>query len=177
MKVETDLETIKLISEKKENENWKFRSFLKGLDIEEEDLDKIVHEINDDVTSQIDCTKCANCCKVFDPILDEEDITKFSSSLNMKIEDFKTAYLVESKEEIDCYNFNTVPCPFLKDNKCTNYVNRPKVCESYPHLQKEEFWTRLMGVVQNYAICPIVFNVYERLKKELWRQDWRTRIS
>jgi hypothetical protein len=27
----------------------------------------------------------------------------------------------------------------------------------------------LMGVVENCAICPIVFNVFERLKADLWR--------
>jgi Fe-S-cluster containining protein len=176
MKVETNLETIKLMGEQKEDENWKFRAYLKGLDIEIEELDKIVHEINDEVTSQIDCTKCANCCKVFDPILDEEDIVKFSSNLKTSIEEFKSAYLVLSKDEKDKYKFNTVPCPFLKDNKCTNYTNRPKVCESYPHLHKEEFIRRLMGVIDNYSICPIVFNVYERLKKELWRRDWRNSL-
>jgi len=26
----------------------------------------------------------------------------------------------------------------------------------------------LIGVVQNYDVCPIVFNVYEQLKAELW---------
>lgn len=176
MKVETDLNTIKLIGEQKEDENWKFRSYLKGLDLEIEVLDKIVHEINDEVTSQIDCTKCANCCKVVYPILDEEDVAKFSSSLNGSNEEYKSTYLVISEEEKDKYNFNSVPCPFLKDNKCTNYTNRPKDCESYPHLQKEEFITRLMGIIDNYSICPIVFNVYERLKKELWRRDLRKGI-
>ena len=33
MKVETDLKKIKGTAEKKENENWEFRSFLKGYDI------------------------------------------------------------------------------------------------------------------------------------------------
>ena len=32
-----------------------------------------------------------------------------------------------------------------------------------------------MGVIQNYSICPIVFNVYEQLKKELWHRDWENR--
>lgn len=175
--METDLEKIKLIGKKKEDENWKFRSYLKGLDIEEEELDKIVHDINDDVTSQIDCTKCANCCKVCDPVLDTDDIFKLSTSLRMTVDEFKTAYLIESEEEKDCYNFNKVPCPFLENNKCTIYADRPKVCESYPHLHKDEFWTRLMGVVQNYSVCPIVFNVYEKLKQELWHRDWKTRIE
>jgi hypothetical protein len=26
----------------------------------------------------------------------------------------------------------------------------------------------LIGVVENYDVCPIVFNVYEQLKAELW---------
>ncbi len=95
----------------------------------------------------------------------------------MGIRTFKSAYLVISEDEKDKYNFNSVPCPFLEENKCTNYINRPKDCESYPHLNKEHFWTRLRVVVQYYSICPIVFNVYERLKKELWLRDWRTRLE
>ncbi len=27
-----------------------------------------------------------------------------------------------------------------------------------------------MSVIENYSICPIVFNVYERLKTEIWRK-------
>jgi Fe-S-cluster containining protein len=176
MKVETNLETINLIGQQKEKENWKFRSYLKNLDIRTNQLDKIVHKINDEVTSQIDCTKCANCCKVNYPVLDEKDIAKFSSSQNGSIREFKSAYLLISKEEKGKYNFNSMPCPFLKDNKCTNYTNRPKDCESYPHLYKDKFITRLMGVIEYYPICPIVFNVYERLKKDLWRKDWRKSI-
>lgn len=177
MKVEIDLEKIKLIGKQKEDENWRFRSYLKELDIEEEELDSIVHSINDDVSSQIDCTKCANCCKVFDSVLDEEDVIKLSSGLNLNKDEFKKAYLVESQEEKDCYNFIKVPCPFLKDNKCSVYENRPKDCQSFPHLHKEEFLTRLIGVIQNYSICPIVFNVYEQLKKELWHRDWKNRLE
>jgi len=33
---------------------------------------------------------------------------------------------------------------------------------------KEDFVFRLIGVVGNYDVCPIVFNVYEQLKAELW---------
>ena len=41
MKVETDLKKIKQTSMKKEDENWEFRSFLKGYDIKVEELDFI----------------------------------------------------------------------------------------------------------------------------------------
>jgi len=172
MTPETNLEFIKSMGEQKEEENWKFRAYLKGLNIKSKELDKIVRTINDDVSSQIDCTKCGNCCKVIYPILDEKDAAAFSEGLNKSIEEFKSSFLVVDKEEgEDKYKFNSLPCPFLKENKCTNYSHRPEDCRSFPHLQKENFVFRLMGVIEFYSICPIVFNVYEQLKKDLWRRD------
>ena len=47
MKIETDLKKIKETAQKKEDENWDFRSFLKGYDIEVEELDSIVHRLFD----------------------------------------------------------------------------------------------------------------------------------
>lgn len=177
MNIETNLETINLMGKQKEKENWKFRSYLKNLDIRAIELDRIVHKINDEVTSQIDCTKCANCCKVNYPVLAKNNVKKFSSGLNMSIKEFKSEYLIISKEESNKYNFNAMPCPFLIENKCSNYANRPEDCESYPHLTKNNFTSRLMGIIAYYSVCPIVFNVYEKLKKDLWRRDWRRNIN
>ncbi|MBV7334443.1 YkgJ family cysteine cluster protein [Chloroflexi bacterium TSY] len=66
------------------------------------------------------------------------------------------------------YVFNELPCPFLEGNLCSNYAHRPKTCASFPHLHKPVFRGRLFGVLSNYATCPIVFNVYEKLKVKLW---------
>ena len=41
MKLETDLKKIMEMAEKREDENWDFRSFLKGYDIESEELGSI----------------------------------------------------------------------------------------------------------------------------------------
>ena len=41
MKIETDLKKIKETAQKKEDENWGFRSFLKGYDIAVEEVDSI----------------------------------------------------------------------------------------------------------------------------------------
>jgi uncharacterized protein len=64
-------------------------------------------------------------------------------------------------------SFKNSPCPFLENKKCTVYNQRPTDCKSYPHLQKKNFTTRLLGVMDNYSICPIVFNVFEDLKQAL----------
>ena len=164
----TDIAKIEKLARKKADENWNFRSFLKSTDIPFEKIDAIVHRLNKEVSSQIDCTKCANCCKTISPTLDEEDIVTFAKGLGISPEQLKSQYLVKDEEG---FTFNAKPCPFLVDNKCSNYDHRPKACASYPHLHKEDFVFRTIGVINNCPVCPIVFNVVERLKDELRHDD------
>lgn len=58
--LETDIPKIKALSKGKENENWEFRSFLKECDITPEDIDEIVHELYEQISSEINCTTCGN---------------------------------------------------------------------------------------------------------------------
>jgi hypothetical protein len=164
----TDIAKIEKLSKRKANENWKFRAFLKSTPIPTEKIDAIVHRLNEQVSAQIDCTACANCCKTVSPTLDEEDVVTFAQGLGISSEQLKSQYLVEDEEG---FTFNATPCPFLVDNKCSNYEHRPKACASYPHLHKEDFIFRTIGVINNCSVCPIVFNVVERLKGELRHGD------
>lgn len=168
--METNIKKIEEISRLKEDENWEFRTFLKGYYNPHEELDSIVHELFDYVSSEIDCTKCGNCCKKMRPLLKVNDIKKLSDSCEMSIAEFKKQF-VQKTDEGD-YTFRKLPCPFLKNNICSQYKNRPKDCRSYPHLHKDDFVFRLIGVVNNYSICPIVFNVYELLKKRVWENSY-----
>jgi Fe-S-cluster containining protein len=168
MRIEMDLEYIQEMGEARDDENWAFRTFLKGSPIGSEELDTIVHEIAADVTDQIDCIQCANCCKRISPTLDEEDISTFSLGLGMPITEFQEQYLTAKGDVSAVREFRAQPCSFLEDNRCSNYECRPKDCRSYPHLQKVGFSSRLIDIINNYAICPIVFNVYEQLKIEIW---------
>ena len=54
-------------------------------------------------------------------------------------------------------------------------VLRVADCRSYPHLHKKEMTTRMLTVLDNASLCPIVFGVLERLKAELRERgiDWR----
>ena len=172
MEIVTDLEHIKERALEREDENWEFRTFLKQLGMASKDIDAIVHKIVDEVTSQIDCTKCANCCNQIRPVLDKEDISEFAFGLGNEVSEFHERYLSENTDTPSNYVFEKLPCPFLSNNKCLNYDYRPKDCRSYPHLHKEGFTSRLLGVIKNYGVCPIVFNVYERIKTELWDDDF-----
>ena len=161
--METDLIEIKKLAKEKEDENWLFRTFLKGYEIK--NLDSIVHQLFRQVSDTIDCTTCGNCCKVIKPSVKKNDIVKLSKSLNITPDRFITNYIEENEDRENV--LNQTPCPFLSENKCTQYSSRPADCASYPHLHKKNFVFRLVGVVTNYSICPIVFNVYEALKTKL----------
>ena len=156
--METDLNKIRKLSKEREDENWEFRSFLKGCDISEEKIDLIVHELYQKVSSEIDCRTCANCCREVQPVLDQKDIGRFSKCLGISVAQFKHQYLVKD-EEPGKFVFNKKPCPFLKDNLCSHYTCRPKDCKSYPHLNKSGFIFRLINMVGNCSICPIVFSM------------------
>jgi len=164
----TDIAKIEKLAKQKADDNWKFRFFLKSTPIPSEKIDAIVHRLNKQVSAKIDCTACANCCKTVSPILDEEDIVTFAKGLGISPEQLKSKYLIPDEEG---YTFNAKPCPFLVDNKCSNYDHRPKACASYPHLHKDDFGFRTIGVIHNCSVCPIVFNVFERLKDEVRHDD------
>lgn len=168
MNITTDLIYIRTMANKKENENLQFRTFLKNLNMSSLDVDTIVHRINEKVTSNIDCTECANCCKEVYISMDQADIAEFANGLNISAEQLITQYLVKNDQDPSKMKIAELPCPFLDHDRCTNYNHRPKECRSYPHLHKNDFIFRLFGIISNYGRCPIVFNIYEQLKEELW---------
>jgi Fe-S-cluster containining protein len=167
MEIEKDISNIKKTAQLKEEENWDFRSFLKSLDMESEELDTIVCNLNKTVSSKIDCRECGNCCREIRPLLDQEDISKLATGLNLAVPEFKKRYLTKHIAKPFEYIFKKMPCPFLKNNQCQFYEFRPKACVHYPYLNKEGFSTRLVNVIHSCSICPVVFNVYEKLKIEL----------
>ena len=164
MLLELDLRKIKLLAEQNEEKNWRFRSFLKfGDDCK---IDRIVHRLYHEIAKDIDCTQCGNCCRALKPLLFKKDSKLLANFINMPEDKFVEHYMEFDNNEKKL-KFKEIPCSFLKDNKCTVYECRPSDCRSFPHLHKKGFTTRLIDILQNYSICPIVFNVYEQLKIEM----------
>jgi len=131
VEIELDLKRIEQLGKERADENWEFRTFLKQLDMTSEEIDALVHQMTDEVSAQIDCTKCANCCKQIRPVLDKDDISQFAVGLKMAAAELKKNYLHLHEDSPSKYVFNKLPCPFLKDNLCSNYECRPKDCSSY----------------------------------------------
>jgi len=159
--LETNRDTIARLAEERESENDAFRAYIKVQDGEQ--IDELVHRINDEVTPQIDCTRCGACCRQLMINVTEFDAERMASHLGLSADDFKSGY-VESGSQMMI--INTIPCHFLSENKCTAYESRFSECREFPHLHKQNFIGRLFGTLVHYAMCPIIFNVVERLKDE-----------
>jgi Fe-S-cluster containining protein len=170
MKLVRDINQIKRLMQQKEQEDWGFRTFLKTCGISAKKIDNIVHRLNEKVAPMIDCSTCCNCCKEIQPLLNEKEIAEMARGVKMTAADFKKKYIVKATDA-EGYTFNTAPCPFLVNNRCSMYNFRPDACRSFPHLHKKDFTSRTISVIHNCSICPIVYNVYEKLKHKVWAMD------
>ena len=169
MKLVTEISRIKKLSKEKEEENWGFRSFLKSCGIPTNRIDSITQKLYKKVSEKIDCRDCSNCCKEILPILSENDIEQCTKGLNISAAEFKKKYLEKTDDGRN--TFNKTPCPFLRESRCSIYEFRPSNCRSYPYIGQKGLLSRLISVIHNCSVCPIVFNVYEYLKSEIWAMD------
>ena len=129
-------------------------------------IDAMVHKLKDIITPQIDCTKCGNCCKSLMINVTPAEAAALAIKLETSLEEIKEKYLEVSEQ--GQMLIDTIPCHFLEETKCTIYENRFSDCREFPHLHKNNFTTRLFSTLMHYSICPIIFNVVENLKSELY---------
>ncbi len=164
-----DLVQIRQRAKQKEDENWRFRAFLKGqCDLAPEEIDRRVFEITRRVWAGIDCTSCANCCREVHPTFRDEEVDRLARRLGMERWQFIQKYL--ERTEGVCENpwqTRTTPCPFLKGNLCSVYDDRPADCSGYPYLYEPGFVTRTMAMIERAPTCPIVYEALEGLKKSV----------
>ena len=64
---------IGMEAKKREDENYKFRSFLKG-HADEEELDKQFLRLHKELFADYDCNKFRYCCKMFKGSIPVEDV-------------------------------------------------------------------------------------------------------
>ncbi len=141
--------------------NKKFLSKLNDKKIR--DLDDVVQQANDRAFVEIDCLKCANCCKTTSPIFYDKDIERLAGYFKIKSAQFIDKYL--HLDEVNDYVLNSNPCPFLgSDNYCSVYAHRPKACAEYPHTNRKNFYQLTTLTYHNTMICPAVNKVLDTLK-------------
>ena len=161
-----DLVQIRALAERKEEENWRFRQFVKfECELEQKEMDRQVWETTKRVWSGIDCTACANCCREGKPTFSEEEVSRLAARLGTTPLQFIDTYLEPNGDDDNPWQTRTTPCPFLKDNRCSVYEDRPADCRGYPYLYESGFSTRTMGMISRTFTCPIVYEVVDELKR------------
>lgn len=162
----TDLVQIRLLGEKKRDENLRFRVFMKSRD----HSDRILRRIAQGIEDEIDCTICANCCRVATAVVKERDIEHLARFLRISPERFIAEYTTMSEEEGRILRRTEGEgCVFLSGNECTVYEARPDACRRFPHLLRGNgsIASRMWQFVDRACYCPIVYNSLEAFKAEM----------
>jgi Fe-S-cluster containining protein len=143
------------------------RRFLRSLKLIHDpgSVDALSQALHTEVFAQIDCTRCANCCKSAAVSLDDADVERIAAQLNLTTTEFIARYLTAYPTE-GRYHMQQIPCPFLGgDDRCTIYDVRPAICRSYPNTDGEGFATRSYQHASNAKICPAVYHIVEAMRK------------
>lgn len=129
-------------------------------------LDEQVHGFHDEVFEEIDCLKCANCCKTTGPLFTDRDISRIAKYLGVKSSEFEKDYL--RIDEDGDWVFKSTPCVFLgEDNYCSIYEVRPKACAAYPHTDHVGFQNILPLTEKNTRMCPAAAKVVEKMMENI----------
>jgi len=159
-----DLDQYKEQSKLKHKENKRFFKRLKK--VKPKVLDNLILPLHEEVFECMDCLKCANCCTTTGPLFTDKDIIRIAKYLRIKPSKFTEKYL-RIDEDRD-YVLQSVPCRFLgEDNYCNIYEVRPKACREFPHTDRIKQYQLLKITQKNVEVCPAVFEIIEKLKKEL----------
>src|ERR1700736_5663382 len=127
----TDLVQIRLLGEKKRAENERLRKHMKSRG----NSDRILRRVAQGIEDQIDCTACANCCRVATARVSERDVEHLARFLRVKPDVFLRDYTQHSEEEGTVLRRTREEgCVFLDGNTCTVYEARPETCQKFPHV-------------------------------------------
>jgi hypothetical protein len=161
----TDLVQIRRLGQQKRDENSRFRAYLRN----HRHSDRRLRRFGEDIEAQIDCTTCANCCRVSEVEITDRDIDKLAKFLGMTREEF----IRDSTQQADSGELilkrTEAGCVFLKDNLCTVYEARPQNCANFPHLVRGagSIASRMWRLVERAEYCPIVYNWMEKVKEDI----------
>ena len=149
----------------KEDENFRFRSYLKG-HANDEELDRQFLKLHEELFADYDCSKCRNCCKLYKGSIPVEDIEKDAEYLGITTQQFIDFFLEKDRSGFG-YQTKHKTCDFLQeDGNCKLGDCKPDSCKNYPYTNQPERLCSLLSVLDVVKICPVAFEILERLKEE-----------
>ncbi len=161
----TDLVQIERLGGKKRPENEKFRKHLKTYNYVVRRFKQIAAEVE----AEIDCTHCANCCRVANTPVTPRDCQRLAKHLGLPLDRFRKEYTTHDPEDgLILRRDPQQGCVFLAGNLCSVYEARPSNCELFTHTVKGEgsIPSRMWQFIDRATYCPIVYNTLEAWKEE-----------
>jgi len=158
-----DPNSVAELAREKHEENWRFRTFLKMVSPQVgRRVDQLAGEFGRAAEAEMDCTACGACCRDNCIQLSSEEQARLAGHLHIPVELFAAQYV--SPDEDGEPSLDARPCPFLDDKRCSVYQDRPEACRGYPYLGGNVS-SRMVGIIERAAVCPIVFDMLENLKE------------
>ena len=161
----TDLVQIQRLEKQKRAENSRFRAYLRS----HRHSDRRLRRFGEEIEAEIDCTQCANCCRVTEVDITERDIERLAKFLGTSPAEFVRDYTQRDKEGHLILKRSEKGCVFLEGNLCSVYEARPQNCVNFPHVVRGSgsIDSRMWKLIERAGFCPIVYNWMEKVKEDL----------
>lgn len=157
-------DAVSAAAKRREKENLLFRTFLKT-HADPAKLDRQFARLHKELFSQYDCSQCRNCCREYSVELSKDEIEAIAASFHKSAEEFSNEFLTLEGDEYTL----PAPCRFIgEDGSCLVEACKPKQCRDSPYTDKPDRIASLYGVLEFAEVCPVVYELLERLK-EIYR--------
>lgn len=144
-------------------ENAAFRIFLRE-HADAKQLDEQFKRYHNEIFAEYSCDDCMNCCTGLTPLFRENELEKLAKVGKMEVED-----LLEICERVDYDAYQILDdetCPFITEHGCAVASCKPEHCKEFPYTNQPERMESLLGMLSFLPVCPVLYEIYERLKKD-----------
>ena len=156
-------EDVARAAKKVENENQRFRIWLKN-NADPDELDARFRKLHEKLFADYDCRQCANCCREYTTILQPGERSALAELLGISDIEFLREHMEYDNSE--GVRVMKAPCPMLlPDGSCMAQECKPQECRDFPYTDKPDRISCLYSVLSNAQVCPVVFEILQRLKQ------------
>lgn len=168
--MEKDPAIVARLAREKEDENWRFRTYLKMTSRSATFINQLAARLGSEAEASMNCTTCGACCRANHVPLTQDEENRLASLMSLPVVEFHDRHM--ERDDEGEWTLNANPCPFLQGTRCGVYRDRPDACRGYPYIGGDVA-TLMVGIIERAGTCPIVFKMLEQLKAALGFDRYR----